>query len=65
MEHDIACGDVSPNEKSHVKFCSSIKRVHLVGCKFLYTIKYMRDEIIVRYKACFIASGYSQRYGID
>ena len=36
-----------------------------VGCKWIFTIKYKVSEIIEKYKARFIAKGFTQTYGID
>lgn len=36
-----------------------------IGCKWVYTIKLKPDGTLDRYKACLVALGYSQEYGID
>jgi len=37
----------------------------LVGCKWLFTIKHKADGSIERLKACLVAKGFTQSYGID
>ena len=41
------------------------KEKKLVGCKWVFTVKYKADEILERYKARLVAKGYTQTYGID
>ena len=36
-----------------------------VGCRWVYTIKYLTDGTIERYKARLVAQGYTQTYGVD
>ncbi|RVW60050.1 Retrovirus-related Pol polyprotein from transposon RE1 [Vitis vinifera] len=37
----------------------------LVGCRWIYTVKYKTDGSIERFKARLVAKGYTQTYGID
>ena len=37
----------------------------LMGSRWVFTIKYHSDGSIARYKACLVAQGYTQSYGID
>ena len=41
------------------------KGKNLVGCKWVFTIKYKVNGSIERYKAGLVANGYTQTYGID
>ena len=37
----------------------------IVGCKWVFTMKYKVDGTVERYKARLVAKGYTQTYGID
>ena len=37
----------------------------LVGCRWIYTMKYKADGSIERFKVRLVAKGYTQTYGID
>ena len=36
-----------------------------VGCKWVFTIKFNPDGLVELLKACLVAKGYTQTYGID
>lgn len=38
---------------------------HVIGCKWVFTIKYNPDGTILKYKARLVAKGYTQKEGID
>ena len=37
----------------------------MIGCKWVFSVKYKSDRTIDRYKARLVAKGYAQTYGID
>ena len=41
------------------------KGVKLIGCRWLYKVKYNTDGSISGYKARLVAKGYVQKHGID
>ena len=41
------------------------KGKRIVGCKWIFSIKYHADGTIERYKARLVAKGYTQTYGVD
>jgi Reverse transcriptase (RNA-dependent DNA polymerase) len=41
------------------------KRKKLVGCKWVYKLKYNSDGTVERYKTRLVAKGYTQTYEID
>ena len=38
---------------------------NVIGCKWVYKMKYNSDGTVSRYKARLVANGYAQTYGID
>ena len=52
--------------KNHT--CDMVELPHgqsVVGCRWVYKIKTKVDESVVQYKACLVAKGFTQEYGID
>lgn len=45
--------------------CKLPKAKKTVGCKWVYTIKYLNYGIVERYKARYVAQGYTHTYGVD
>ena len=37
----------------------------MVGSRWFYKVKHATDESVEKYKACFVAKGFSQKEGID
>ena len=53
-------------EKNHTwRLVSLPKGRKLVGCKWVFTVKYGPTGLIDRYKARLVAKGFTQTYGID
>ena len=40
-------------------------RKKAIGCHWVFAIKFNPDGFVARLKACLIAKGYSQTYGVD
>ena len=40
-------------------------RKTIVGCRWVYTVKYLPDGSIARLKARLVAKGYTQTYSVD
>ncbi|CAO2827932.1 unnamed protein product [Amaranthus hypochondriacus] len=61
MEEEISALDKNETWEK----CEIPKEKKMVGCKWVHTIKYVADGTIERYKARFLAQGYTQTYGVD
>ena len=46
-------------------FVSLPSNTSVIGSKWVYTIKVKPDGTLDRYKACLVAQGYEQEYGIN
>ena len=40
------------------------KEKRIIGCKWVFTTKFKFDGSLERYKACLVAKGFTQTYGI-
>ena len=47
------------------KIVAEPKDEHVVGCKWVFTLKYKADGTIERYKARLVAKGFAQTYKVD
>lgn len=47
------------------KLVTPPRRKLLVGCKWLFTVNYKANGSIKRFKAQFVAKGFTQTYGMD
>ncbi|GJX06710.1 retrovirus-related pol polyprotein from transposon TNT 1-94 [Tanacetum coccineum] len=45
--------------------CALPQGKKVVGCRWIFTVKYKPDGTVERYKARLVAKGYTQTYGID
>ena len=58
--------EMSALNKNHTwEIIDHPKDKKLVGCKWVYTIKFKADGSLERYKARLVAKGYTQTHGID
>ena len=51
------------NNTWNVTYLSENQKI--VGCKWVYTIKYKPTGEVDRYKASLVAKGYTQNFGVD
>ena len=59
-------GEMKSLQKNETwEFVDRPARKKLVGCRWIYTVKYQADGTIERFKARLVAKGYTQTYGID
>ena len=61
MEEEISALD---KNKTWEK-CELPKGKRTIGCRWVYTIKYIVEGTIEWYKARLVAQGYTQTYGVD
>ena len=55
----------STNNNHTWDLVSYSKRMNVVGCRWVFTIKYNPDGNIAKYKARIVAKGFHQQEGID
>ena len=61
MEEEIS----ALNKNETWEKCELPRGKKTVGCRWVYTIKYLVDGTIEQYKARLVAQGYTQTYGVD
>jgi hypothetical protein len=53
-------------EKNHTWELVDLSRGKMiVGCKWVFTMNHKFDGLVDRYKACLVAKGYTQTFGIE
>ena len=57
--------NAGPWKNNKWKVVDRPKRKNIVGCRWLFTVKYKADGTLERYKTRLEAKGYTQVYGID
>ena len=58
--------EISALDKNKIwEKCELPKGKKIVGCKWVYSIKYLADGTVERYKARLVTQGYTQTYGVD
>ena len=40
-------------------------RKKVIGCRWVFAVKFNPDGSVARLKACLVAKGYAQTYGVD
>ena len=40
-------------------------RKKAIGCRWVFAVKFIPDGSVARLKACLVAKGYAQAYGVD
>lgn len=58
-------GDKSIRKQSHSGCVTLSVGKRLIGCKWIYNVKYKATDKIERFKARLIAKGYNQKEGTD
>lgn len=58
-------GDGSSTKLGHLELTNLPRNALVIGYNWIFTIKYLPDGTIERYKAQLLAKGYTQTYGVD